>query len=133
MRQLLKRQPKPETGLAGERDLSYLEENHLLIVRLNERIRYLNRAVPPSVRRDPVAPAGRPTMHHSIKLCCFHVESTTMHPALIISLLGTYVPAPCGSAGGAYVLCAFWLWRMYVRASASPLLCRGGMEAFVLR
>lgn len=37
-------------------------------------------------------------MHHSIKLCCFYVESTTMHPALIISLLGTYVPTPCGSA-----------------------------------
>lgn len=42
VRRLLKRQPKREMGLAGGRDLPYLEENHFLIVRLNERIRYLN-------------------------------------------------------------------------------------------
>lgn len=42
VKQLLKRQPKREMGLAGERDRPYLEENHFLIARLNERIRYLN-------------------------------------------------------------------------------------------
>lgn len=67
-----------------------------------------------------------------------NVESTTMHPALIISLLGTYVQMPCGSAGARTYFVqakAGVLALAYVceRASASPLLCRGGMEAFVLR